>query len=321
LSSWHSYPSLFNLGHRAVRDLTNHEVVVQEKVDGSQFSFGLFVTDDGESELRVRSKGAVMLIDAPEKMFTKAAETVKSLRDLLQPNWTYRGEYLAKPKHNSLAYDRVPSGNIILFDINIGDETYLSPEDVRAEAARLGLEAVPELYRGIVTLDQLRTIIDTTISVLGGQKIEGVVLKPVAYDLYGVDKKVLLGKFVSEAFKEIHRKAWGESNPTKKDIMVQIGDALTTPARWNKAIQHLREAGQIEDSPKDIGKIVREVPADILKECEDEIKQKLFDHAWPDIRRMVVRGLPEYYKEQLMKLQFENPQTETVDNAQDTASS
>lgn len=248
MPSWHSYPSIYHVGHRAIRDLLNHPVYIEEKVDGSQFSFGI----DADGELRVRSKGAMMYIDAPEKMFTKAVETVKSLRDALHPGWTYRGEFLAKPKHNTLAYNRAPNGHIIIFDINTGHEEYLTYSDKAVEAYRLGLEVAPLIYDGMVDLAAFRGFLDRE-SILGGQKIEGVVIKPKAYNVWGEDKKVLLGKFVSEAFKESHSKAWKESNPAKNDVILLLAGEYTTPARWNKAIQHLRERGEIEDSPRDIG--------------------------------------------------------------------
>ena len=87
-----------------------------------------------------------------------------------------------------------------------------------------------------------------------------------------------------------------------------IGSALNTQARWQKALQHLREAGKIEDSVRDIGLLMREIPEDVLKECEEEIKEQLFKWAWPHIRRSVARGAPEWYKEHLLKLQFERPE-------------
>lgn len=34
MSSWTSYPKVWNLGHKAIADLLRGEVVVQEKVDG-----------------------------------------------------------------------------------------------------------------------------------------------------------------------------------------------------------------------------------------------------------------------------------------------
>jgi hypothetical protein len=306
------------MGHRAVKDLLTVDVNVEEKIDGSQFSFGVvpvnadvdtvFKTIDGvDYALKIRSKGCVMHIDAPEKMFNAAAETVRRLADLLTPSWTYRSEFLGRPKHNSLAYDRVPKDYIIIFDVSTGEQEYLSYEDKVKEANRLGLEVVPLLYSGRVeTIEQFRKFF-TVVSILGGQAIEGVVVKPKNYDLFGTDKKLLLGKLVSERFKEIHAKAWRENNPTNKDVIQRLAAVYGTKARWFKALQHLEEAGEIEWSPRDIGKLIKEVPLDILKECEEEIKDKLMEWAWPHLRRMLTRELPIWYKEDvLLKRQFED---------------
>lgn len=303
MSSWHSYPSIYNLGHAAIAELLSGPVCVEEKVDGSQFSFAYF--PESENPLRCRSKGAVLNLEAPEKMFTLGVETAKRLAPLLTPNWTYRGEYLKTPKHNALVYNRIPAQNVILFDINTDEETYLSQEDKRAEAERLGLEVVPLLFTGkIEAATAIRDFLARE-SVLGGQPIEGVVIKPIAYDLFGRDKKVLFGKFVSEAFKEVHSKSWGEANPSNKDAIAIIAGKFATQARWMKAVQHLRERGEITDSPQDISKLFKEVSVDTLKECEDEIKHDLFKHAWPEINRRLTRGLPEWYKDTLLKKAFE----------------
>lgn len=300
VTSWHSYPSLYALGHRNIADLLLDPVLVEEKVDGSQLSFGVFEQED-ELVLRVKSKSAELNILAPEKMFRAAVEYIQSIQDKLILGWTYRGEYLAKPKHNALAYDRIPKNHIILFDVNYGHEEYIAYGLKKMEADRLGLEVVPRLHQGLVeSPQQFREMLDQ-VSILGGQKIEGVVVKN--YARFGIDKKILIGKFVSEAFKEVHKREWKADNPSKMDVVQQLIESLKTPARWNKAIQHLREAGQIQDDPKDIGLLMREVPQDIEKEEVDFIKDKLFTWAWPHIRRGVTSGLPEWYKQKLMETQ------------------
>lgn len=302
MDSWHSYPSIYALGHRYVADLLLDPVLVEEKIDGSQFSFGRFMGDDGPY-LRCRSKGAELNLIAPDGMFKRGVEVVQGLADKLTTGWTYRAEYLMKPKHNALAYDRTPKDHIILFDINDGHESYLPYERKAEEAARLGLEVVPKMFEGkIEDIQHFRALLDT-VSCLGGQKIEGVVIKN--YQRFGPDKKVLLGKFVSEAFKETHAREWKAANPTQGDILEQLIRSLKTDARWHKAVQHLRERGQIEDSPRDIGLLMKEVPIDVAEEEIDFIQDKLFEWAWPHIRRGIIAGLPEWYKEQLLKKQFE----------------
>ena len=298
-TSWHSYPKSFAIGHRLIADIFKEPVIVEEKVDGSQFSFGLF-----DGELKARTKGATLNLLAPEKMFARAVEVIQRLAPNLRNGWTYRGEYLAKPKHNTLVYSRVPNENIIGFDINTGHEHYLSYEEKAAEFARIGLETVPKIFEGVVEdYTMFREMLET-ISVLGGQKIEGVVVKN--YARFTPDGKAMLGKFVSEDFKEIHNGNWKETNPSGKDFVQRLVEQYTTPARWNKAIHRLRDEGKLEGSPRDIGLIIKEVPDDILSECADELKDKLFEHIWPQIRRGVTHGLPQYYKEQIAKASFES---------------
>lgn len=546
--SWHSYPSIFALGHKAVTELFLDSVVVQEKIDGSQFSMGRF-----DGELRCRSKGAQLVVDAPEKMFALAVETAASLD--LRDGWTYRCEYLQKPKHNTLCldpstrilaadmtwpmigdvqpgarvvgfdewlpgrkrqrrlriaevtktwrrvsddvyrivlhdgreviatgdhqwlclaqgspahhwwketrllvvgsrirnvmlpaqpsltyragylaaafdgeaslhlsrqgassgaqlvfvqrdnamlarvleflradgfapkgpytkssssakavglystdsvmrflslyrpvrlvgweamwadrvlprtgqatvvacerltacydvvdisttsgtfvaeglashncYDRVPEKHLILFDVNPGHEEYLGPLVLAAEGSRLGLEVVPLLRWGPVgSMEEITGFLETT-SILGGQKIEGIVVKN--YARFGLDKKALMGKYVSEKYKEVHAREWKLGNPKAGDIVAQMIDRYRTPARWQKAIQHLAERGGIEGSPRDIGPLIREVPEDVERECADEIREALWLWAWPKIRRGLNAGLPEWYKSSLAEQAF-----------------
>lgn len=297
-----SYPSIYNLGHASIANLLKGEVIVEEKIDGSQFSF--YKSQDGE--LQCRSKGAQINMLAPEGMFDSAIKTVQELASKMHCGYTYRGEFLQKPKHNALAYDRIPAKHIILFDVNSGLETYLSREEKEACAAELGLEIVRQLFVGrIEDVQQFRALLDTE-SVLGGQKIEGVVIKPKLYDLFGRDKKCLMGKFVSEAFREVHSKTWDLEHKTKSsgDIIQNLAVQYGTCARWQKAVIHLKERAQIQQSPQDIGLLMKEVPEDVLKECESEIKDHLFKWCWPQLRRRLTRGLPEWYKEELLKQAF-----------------
>jgi hypothetical protein len=276
-------------------------VYIQEKVDGSQFSFGI----DTEGTVMTRSKGADIYLETSDKLFKAAVEYVHSIKEKLVPGYSYRGEVLCRPKHNTLAYDRVPRHNVVIFDVNIGEEIYLPYSDVVVEAERLDLEVVPLLHAGMVnSADELRALLETQ-SFLGGQKVEGVVVKPIGYGQFGPDKKALMGKYVSEAFKEVHGGEWRKNNPSNNEIVEKVALIYKTPARWNKAIQHLREAGQIEDSPRDIGKILKEIGTDTLKECEAEIKEELFKAAWPKISRILGAGFPEWYKSELLNKQFE----------------
>jgi hypothetical protein len=291
------YPKVYNMGHPVIEGLLLDDVLIEEKVDGSQFSFGVV-----GGEVFCRSKGTEQYVESPDKMFEMAVATVLELRHKLLPDTVYRGEYLQKPKHNVLAYDRTPEKHIILFDVDNGHNAYRTYEEKAAEASRIGLEVVPKLFEGRLTsVSQVMELLER-VSVLGGNKIEGFVIKN--YTRFGRDGKAMMGKHVSEKFKEKHGKDWKAANPGGKDILQTIGDSLRTEARWEKAVQHLRERDAITDSPKDIGRLIKEVHADLKEECEEEVAIALMKWAWPKISRRAAAGIPEWYKNRLMEKQL-----------------
>ncbi len=297
-TSYHSYPKIYNMGHRAIATLFDGEVHIQEKVDGSQFSFGSF-----DGVVRCRSRNKEIDMDNPDKMFRKAVDAVLRRRHLLRDGWTYRGEYLNSPSHNTLEYGRVPAGFIILFDINCGEEDYLSPNRLAIESEILMFEVVPTIFIGEVSsVEAIETLIDRE-SILGKSKVEGIVVKN--YAQFGTDKKCLMGKYVSPAFKEQHQGVWKAKNPSQKDIIYNLAGIYKHEGRWKKTLQRLRDAGEITGQPKDIAAMCREVQADIKAECEDEIKEALFRWAWGTISKTSVSGLAEWYKALLLEKQFE----------------
>jgi len=284
-----SYPSIFALGHRNIADLFDGPVTVEEKIDGSQFSMARV-----NGELVCRSKGQQIIVGAPEKMFAAAVETAQKLD--LREGWVYRCEYLKSPKHNTLAYSRIPKDHLILFDVMTGYETYLTPAAKKFEAVRLGLEVVPCFLVGETCVMDIRPFMDRE-STLGGCKIEGVVVKN--YARFGTDKKILIGKFVSAEFKEKHQHAWKKSNPGPADVVEHIISELKTDARWRKAVQHLRDAGKLTGTPTDIGPLLIELGTDTEREESEAIRASLWNHFWPQIRRGIASGFPEWYKKEI----------------------
>lgn len=300
MSSYRSYPKIYNLGHAAVRDLFMEPVVVQEKVDGSQFSFGVH-----DGELKCRSKGKEQY-PATDKMFEIAIAHVHSLfaDGRLVEGWTYSGEYLSRPKHNTLTYGRVPTQNIAIFDIRVGEEDYLDYEDVQKEAKLLGFETVPTFKECVVnSVEDVMELMERE-SFLGGCKIEGLVFKN--YRRFSRDGKALMGKHVSEAFKERNSKDFRDRNPQKQDMIAMLGGAYRTDARWDKAIFRLRDEGKLTGEPKDIGPLIKAIQADVEEECGEEIRERLFKWAWRQLERRVVAGFPEYYKRKLAEAQFDS---------------
>lgn len=292
----HSYPKVLALGHRYIERILDGAYHLEEKLDGSQISF--MVDDSGE--LHIRSKGATIIVDAPEKMFSNGVKAIQSVQGKLRPNWIYRGEYLQKPKHNTLCYDRIPDNYIMIFDIEVSPNNFLDYTDKHNEALGIGFECIPRIEIDMSATDFLPMLkgVIARKSCLGGADIEGVVLKN--YTQITPDGKFMVGKYVSEAFKESHSKDWKASNPNKKDVIAQIIETLTTDARFNKAVQRMRDNGDLEESPKDIGGLFKIVHEDIIAEEAEFIKDKLFENAIGNIKRGVCGGLPQWYKDKLI---------------------
>jgi hypothetical protein len=134
-------------------------------------------------------------------------------------------------------------------------------------------------------------------SALGGVEIEGVVVKN--HRQFGADDKPLMAKVVRDGFKELNSGEWRAANPTPTDIREALGRLVSTPARWQKAVQRLRDAGKLTESVKDIGPAIKELQSDIDAECKDLIIERLLAWALPTIRRRASGGFPDWYKARL----------------------
>lgn len=289
-----SYPKVLALGHRYIEDILLGDTIAEEKIDGSTLNW--FLNDN--NELVICSHSSKLNLEAPEKMFEEGVEYLKSIQHKLIKGYYYHGEYLKKPKHNTLLYSRIPRNHIMVFDI---EDQYGNPfsYDMKAGMAYdIGLEVVPLLKKDIKTVEEIKQLLER-ISVLGNSLIEGVVIKN--YNRLTPDGKYMVGKYVSEAFKEKHIKNWRMENPTKGDIVDQIVEELRTEARFVKAVQHIRERGELDGSPRDIGEIFKEVAKDIDDEEQEYIKEKFWKQFRKDIIKRVSAGIPEWYKNKLLE--------------------
>jgi hypothetical protein len=291
------YTKILTIGSAMTENALVGHVVIQEKVDGSLFRFG--INEDGE--VTAGSKGQIFYdLDDVAQMFVEGAQYIKSISDKLKklPVDTYfYCEYLQKPKHNTLVYDHVPKNHLVLFDCLMGGK-WCNYKELQVIANGLDIDAIPVLYSGLATTDTIKGFLETP-SYLGKQIVEGVVIK-------NYDQTIMLGghvfplftKYVREAFKELHTQDWKIRQP--KDSLHDYVEGFKSEARWQKAIIHLREKGELLWSPKDIGNLIKTIQEDILVEETENIKNFLFKCFKDDILRAATRRFPEWYKEQLL---------------------
>lgn len=297
------YPKIFAVGTMYIENIFDSEVEITEKVDGSQYTFGKI-----DGELYMRSKGKQLFPETTDKMFETAIDYTLSIQDKIKDNTTYYCEYLKRPRHNALRYLRTPKNNLILFGVsNSKTHKFISDyKELKKYADEINIETVPLLFKGTINnADELFKMLETD-SILGGVKVEGVVVKNYknAFLLGGQPIPLMAGKYVSEKYKEVHRSSWGKEH-TGKGRWETFKESFRTEARWDKAIQHLKENSELENSPKDIGKLIVEVQKDIGEECKEEIKTFLWKGFGKELLRYSTKNLPEYYKEKLAKNSFD----------------
>lgn len=302
------YPKVLTYGSRYTENALNGPVSVEEKIDGSQVKFGInadrsLVMESHHSQLFHETKGQF------ETFIQRAEESYDRLLTIMDNEhldaiYIY-GEFLEKPKHNTLHYGRVPDGNIMIFDVAIvmNDNIDWATRPLMQEiAGSLGLELVPQFYYGLISQDELGGLLGQYLereSVLGKEKIEGIVIK-------NYEEKISIGshiwplfvKVVNDRFKERHGKEW-KKNSGKSQLEAFI-DSFCAEGRWAKAVQHLQEQNALERSPKDIGPLIAEIARDIEEEEEDNIKDFLYQLYIKDIRRAATRGFAEWYKQKLI---------------------
>lgn len=294
-----SFPKIFALGTDYVSSIADNEVEITEKIDGSQFAFGKI-----DGNLMTRSKGCMIFEGEDNKMFNKATDYVRSIEHKIPDNTIFYCEYLQKPKHNALEYERTPKNNLILFGVCDETDKFISEYDELLKFGELlDIEVVPLLYKGMIELKNIE-FFDSLLkrkSVLGKADIEGFVVKN--YDqpflLGGQPIPLMSGKYVSENFKEVHRNTWKVENESKSKWELFM-EGYKTEARWLKSVQHLQDKNELDNSPKDIGKLIEEIKNDITNEEKEVIKDFLWKEYSGELLRKSTNGFPEWYKRYLI---------------------
>lgn len=293
-----TYTKILTLGASYTENALIGEVTIQEKVDGSQFSFGL--NEDGE--IVARSKSVNFHKDSPwPDMFNAAMEYVMSIEEKIKsqlPKDTYfYCEYLQKPKHNTLKYARVPKNHIVIFDcLQYGK--WLNRADLEHYATLLDMDAVPVVATGVFSVDDIKAI-KMQQSFLGDEIMEGIVIKNYSQTvLLGGNIFPLFTKYVREDFKERHSIDWKVRQP--KDTLEGWIKGFQSEARWTKAVIHAKEQNKLENSPRDIGMLLKKIQVDIEEEEKETIKNYLYKCYKEEIMRHATKGFPMWYKDKLL---------------------
>jgi hypothetical protein len=267
-------------------DQTNCEIT--EKIDGSQISWR---KKNGELSIYSKNYQIYPSLKPVQKTFKPAVTYLLSICDKIAVGYIYYGETLATPRHNVIRYSRIPNNNLVLWAVNdLPLNKWLNQFELKHEAKSLSIEYLIPLNTEEDPVNE---------SCLGGV-IEGVVY---SY-LINNSRDIIKFKKVNEAFYEIRQQSKENKNllrGAQTDTWGEFKNRFKTEARWNKAIQHLRDQGVLENKESDIGLLCKETMCDILLEEEKTI-QDFFNKTFrKELLKHAITGLADYYKNYLIE--------------------
>lgn len=200
---------------------------------------------------------------------------------------------------NALA--RTPKYYFILYDIT--DQVtglFLNRTEMEVEAERVGLEVVPVLAKGNSgsSFDEATKLIalieaGELKSYLGG-KPEGVVLK---YQ-NAPDAQNRSYKLVSKEYQESKSLDSLRTSSDPAAFLKQLGGMFAQQARYHKALQHMREANQLQSKEADKQNYIAELDSDFDKEYKKLVEKLLWVEFSSTIKKYAREGSMNYYEEQ-----------------------
>lgn len=286
---------------RYLSNLLIGPVDISEKIDGSQFSF----CKDEDGVIRFKSREQLIDtsdLDRMNKMFSGAILNILAHADAVRPGWVYRGEAMQAKRHNKLTYERVPKGNLVLFDINIPGGEMVPGCDLASVAEVLGCEAT-KLFACQVILDHNSLLeqfekAKAEGSMLGGA-IEGIVVKNYSFKDHKTHRGALAGKLVTAEFKESMGKVGKEPKALSYELPPSILEAIPRVAVWDKAVQHLKESEQLKGEMSDMPLLMKEINLDFKSTNQDALKDALYEFYEKQVLKYMTAGLAGWYKERL----------------------
>jgi len=257
-------------------------VTVQEKVDGSQFSFW---KDVGSSTVSVASRNR--MLSGEESRFRVAVAHVRTLD--VPPGVIFRGEVVSKFRHNKIVYSRLPKHNLVLWDLVVldaGSMPYNKRNLLKSMGERFDLEVVHEVCDPfkLTSADELTKLVEGPSAF--GEEREGIVVRCRA----GVAK--LVGQKMSE---HVHRRPRDKGD----DLAAFVAGSVNAERIIEKAAEWLRDEGMLEFKDSDIGKVIRTVHEDLDNEFSADMRDLLFRKMRKPIYAVISRNVATVYRKLL----------------------
>ena len=273
------YGSIENL--YKCKEILEKRVVLTEKLHGTN---ARLMYDDILD--KIRCGGRNQEFDGPGakhdgyKFWHYVHETLpESVREKLKgyPGWIFYGEFFGNGVQKGVKYRLDNEKEFRVFDIKDNEGKYLSSMQMEIVCDIVGLQKVPTIYSGILTVEKLESLIDmeSQTAIENGvhdikNLAEGVVIKPI---LPCIDSRGnwMRAKFKSDRWKENASKpkipkALDPKMQALKEQAVGFADRVVTEGRVHTVVEHITREGNTKIDMSRTPDFLRELVKDVWEE-------------------------------------------------------
>jgi hypothetical protein len=290
------YPSLIQYYKTDLLTLDT-DVVATEKVHGTSARFGHLGTEGGK--IYVGSRNQVLDLDGGDSQHFGFVgffreKLLKKMKELGAPYPSKDIELYGEWYGSGIMWAYNGHKEFMLYGVRINGD--FQPWDmVEVLASYFNVQTVPLLYRGPFSNELFNTLKEGKSVITPTQDKEGIVISPYVPRKNQHDEWLIL-KLKPAKFDEIAR-APKAANPVDS-LYSAYAQAFVahyvTANRLEHVIQHLREAGESCKGVSDVGKVLKEMAADVQREGSTDIPSQV---EWKVIHRLLTTKTKKLYTE------------------------
>lgn len=279
-----AYPKIHRLGKEETTNILDHEVIIEEKIDGANTSIWR-----EEYDLHFASR-----TQEKTEGFNGFVDYVKNnteIQELLMSNVDYRlfGEWLVR---HTVAYNELSYRKFYLFDIMVGDE-FLDPAETLRLADKYGVPRPQQFFSGKTTEAEIMEFVGKSNL---GDKGEGVVIKAKTFINSFGDH--VYAKIVTQNFKEENAITFGGNNKHSDTYWeMYVVNKYATLARVKKIMNKIEPTLERKFDLIHIPRITNTCYHDMITEEIWEIQEKVPLLDFKQLKRLAVKKFVQIYKD------------------------
>ena len=276
----HLYDLYNKKGKEFVDQLFNTYVTVNEKMDGSAFTFERDKETGKFKFYRRDQRNPITLVDRTlMKYYEKPIQYIESLPphilEQIPRGWRFGLEYFANTKPVEITYDRIPKNHLLLSYVHeYGDDgkikkTIQDKGELDNWADLLGVDRAPIIFQGYLTDDQKDKITDFLRTPFEGLVQKFKTQSFVRYIISTLNPKLTKTALNDDLDKDVEGIVFRFGEPSKENepVLAKMVDPVFTQMAKDKSMK------QREDKPSDfLGIALMDVMNFILERGVDDFR-------------------------------------------------